>query len=188
VPCKEPHGGLLAQSRHRDWNGERSADRLCHGRFSVPIHKNRANCRHISGLRVNLTPEVVSERLVIAQKRRFGGKLAIGGIEMILQINFTLTVPASDYEKLADSVAQAFAEVPGLKWKIWLLNPGAQEAGGIYLFESQATVDAFLNGPLVAQVKALPAIRNLSVKQFEVMPEVTAVTRGPVGVIATARA
>jgi hypothetical protein len=106
---------------------------------------------------------------------------------MILQVNFNLNVPVSEYETLAKTVAQAYAEVPGLQWKIWLLNPAALEAGGIYLFDSQASLDAFLSGPLAAQVKALPAIGNLSVKQYQVMPEVTAVTRGPAGALASAR-
>jgi Putative mono-oxygenase ydhR len=107
---------------------------------------------------------------------------------MILQINFNLNVPVAEYQKMADSVAQAFLDVPGLKWKIWLLNPAAQEAGGIYLFDSQASLDAYLNGPLVAQLRGLPAIRNVSTKQFEVMPEVSAITRGPVEAAGTSHA
>ncbi|HTS62668.1 MAG TPA: YdhR family protein [Candidatus Acidoferrales bacterium] len=98
---------------------------------------------------------------------------------MILQINFNLNVPAAEYQKMADSVAHAFLDVPGLTWKIWLLNPAAQEAGGIYLFDSQASLDAYVNGPLVAQLRGLTAVRNISIKQFEVMPGATALTRGP---------
>src|SRR5215475_10470109 len=104
---------------------------------------------------------------------------------MILQINFNLNVPVAEYQKMADSVAEAFLNVPGLKWKIWLLNPAAQEAGGIYLFDSQASLDAYVNGPLVAQLRGLTVIRNISMKQFEVMSEVTALTRGPFEVVAT---
>jgi hypothetical protein len=100
---------------------------------------------------------------------------------MILQINFNLNVPVGEYQKLADSVAHAFLDVPGLRWKIWLLNPAAQEAGGIYLFDSQASLNAYLNGPLVAQLRGFTSIRNISMKQFEVMSEVTALTRGPFG-------
>jgi hypothetical protein len=99
---------------------------------------------------------------------------------MILHINFNLTAPISEYQKMAESVAEAFLDVPGLKWKIWLLNPAAQEAGGIYLFDSHASLDAYLNGPLVAKLKGLTAIRNVSMKQFGVMPEITALTRGPI--------
>ena len=99
---------------------------------------------------------------------------------MILQINFNLNVPVAEYQNVADSVAHAFLDVPGLRWKIWLLNLAAQEAGGIYLFDSQASLDAYLSGPLVVQLRGLTSVRNISMKQFEVMPEVTALTRGPV--------
>ena len=99
---------------------------------------------------------------------------------MILQINFNLNVPVAEYQKMADSVAHTFLNVPGLRWKIWLLNPATQEAGGIYRFDSQASLDAYLNGPLVAELRGLASIRDISMKQFEVMPEVTALTRGPV--------
>ena len=74
---------------------------------------------------------------------------------MILQINFNFNVPVAEYQKMTDSVAHACLDVPGLRWKIWLLNPAAQEAGGIYLFDSQASLDAYLNGPLVAQLRRL---------------------------------
>ncbi len=98
---------------------------------------------------------------------------------MILQINFNFNVPVAEYQKMADSVAHAFLDVPGLRWKIWLLSPAAQEAGGIYFFDSQTSLDAYLNGPLAAQMRELTSIRNISMKQFEVMPEVTALTCGP---------
>jgi len=98
---------------------------------------------------------------------------------MILAITFYLNVPVAEYQKMVDTIAHAFLDVPGLRWKIWLLNPANQEAGGIYLFDSQASVDAYMNGPLVAQLRGLPSIRNISMKQFEVMPQATALTRGP---------
>jgi len=98
---------------------------------------------------------------------------------MILQIHFNFNMPVAEYQKMADSVAHAFVDVPGLRWKIWLLGPAAQEAGGIYLFDSQASLDAYLNGPLVAQLRGLTSIRNISMKQFEVIPGATALTRGP---------
>jgi Putative mono-oxygenase ydhR len=107
---------------------------------------------------------------------------------MILQINFNLNVPAAEYRKMIDSVAHAFVDVPGLRWKIWLLNPAVQEAGGLYLFDSQASLDAYLNGPLVAQLRALTSVRNISIKQFEIMSEASALTRGLVQPAATIHA
>ena len=107
---------------------------------------------------------------------------------MILQINFNLNVPAAEYRQMIDSVAHAFLDLPGLRWKIWLLNPAAQEAGGLYLFDGQASLDAYLDGPMVAQLRALTSIGNISIKQFEVMPEASALTRGPVQAVSTSRA
>jgi hypothetical protein len=105
---------------------------------------------------------------------------------MILQITFNLNVPVTEYQKMVDSIAHAFVDVPGLRWKVWLLNPAAREAGGIYLFDSQASLDAYLNGPLVAKLRGLTSIRNISMKQFEVMAEVTALTRGPLALTSDA--
>lgn len=98
----------------------------------------------------------------------------------ILQVNFSLNMTIDDYQGLADSLSDTFANLPGLVWKIWLLNETEQEAGGLYLFDSDASMQAYLDGPIVAALKSHPAITNLNVKQFDVMPEVTAASRGPV--------
>jgi len=102
----------------------------------------------------------------------------------ILQINFKFRASTTDYQNLCKSVAEAFAAVPGLRWKIWLLNEHEKEAGGIYLFESEQAVNDYLSGPLVAQVKGNPALYDVSVKAFDVMADVTAITRGPVPAMA----
>lgn len=103
----------------------------------------------------------------------------------ILQVNFKLNVPTAEYEKICASVAQSFADVPGLQWKIWILNEQGKEAGGIYLFKDKQALNNFLSGPLVAKVKTLP-FRDVSMKQFDVMEAVTAVTHGPIQAMATA--
>ena len=100
--------------------------------------------------------------------------------EKILQLNFKFSVPMADYEQVASSIASEFAAVAGLRWKIWLMNEAESEAGGIYLFDDESSLQTFLAGPLAAQVKNHPAISNMSAKQFDVMDNVTAITRGPV--------
>ena len=104
----------------------------------------------------------------------------------ILQINFRYNASTSDYEELCRSVAQAFANIPGMRWKIWLLNDGERQAGGIYLFESEDALNNFLHGPLAAQVKSHPALADFSAKAFDVMGEVTAITHGPILAMAAA--
>lgn len=105
----------------------------------------------------------------------------------ILQINFKLNVPTAEYEKICQSLSQPVADVPGLRWKVWLLNEQDQEAGGIYLFDTEQSLNEYVAGPIVAQVKSHPALRDLSAKKFDVMEEPTAITRGPVSAVAAAQ-
>jgi hypothetical protein len=100
--------------------------------------------------------------------------------EMILQVNFKFKVTRAEYEQAASSMAGEFASVSGLRWKIWIMNEAEDEAGGIYLFDSESSLEAYLAGPLAAQVKSHPAFSDMTVKTFEVMPGPTATTRGPV--------
>ncbi len=98
----------------------------------------------------------------------------------ILQINFKFNVSRGEYEQAVSSLAREIAVVAGLRWKVWIMNEAESEAGGIYLFDDEASVNAYLEGPIVAQVTSHPALSDFSVKQFDVMEDVTAVTRGPV--------
>ena len=104
----------------------------------------------------------------------------------ILQINFKLNVAPAEYRKVCSSVAQPIADVPGLIWKVWMLNEHDGEAGGIYLFQDKQSLDAYLSGPIIRQIKSLPQLREISTKWFEAIPELTVVTRGPISAQATA--
>lgn len=101
--------------------------------------------------------------------------------QKILQINFKYHVSRAEYETAVAPLAAPIAAMPGLVWKVWLMNEAEQEAGGIYLFTDGSTLDAYLNSDIVAGIISHPALSDFSVKQFEVMEEVSAVTRGPVG-------
>ena len=100
----------------------------------------------------------------------------------ILQINFKLNVSPAEYGKIADSVAQTIADAPGLVWKVWLLNEQEGEAGGIYLFQDEQSLTAYLSSPIIGQIKSLHQLREISAKWFETIPELTVVTRGPIPV------
>lgn len=97
----------------------------------------------------------------------------------ILQLNFKFSVSAAEYEQAVSPLAGDIAAVAGLRWKVWLMNEAESEAGGIMLFDDEASVKAYLEGPIVAQVTSHPALSDFSVKQFDVMEKVTAITRGP---------
>jgi len=60
------------------------------------------------------------------------------------------------------------------------MNEAENEAGGIYLFNDESSLQAFIDGPLAAKVKSHPALSEMSAKLFDVMEDLTAITRGPV--------
>jgi hypothetical protein len=100
--------------------------------------------------------------------------------QTIVQINYSFSIPRVDLEKAFLPAAQPIADTPGLRWKIWLMDEANSIAGGIYLFEDEASALAFVNGPIAGSLKTNPVISNISAKLFGVSEEHTAITRGPV--------
>ena len=100
--------------------------------------------------------------------------------EKILQVNMKFSIPRVDLEAAWLAVAQPIADIPGLRWKVWLMNEAEHEAGGMYLFENEAAARSYLAGPIVAALKASPAVSNISAKLFDVLEKHTAITHGPV--------
>jgi len=98
----------------------------------------------------------------------------------LLQINYKLNSAVSDFMRASGPVAAAIADVPGLRWKIWLENNAENEAGGIYLFDDAAARQNFIEGPVVAKLKAHPALAEVSVKEFDVPAELSSKTRAPI--------
>ena len=81
----------------------------------------------------------------------------------LLQINYKFSVSRGEFESGFDAVASQIAQVPGLRWKIWLLNEAESRGGGIYLFDDEASARAYLEGPIVTAMKSLPVLSELSV-------------------------
>ena len=104
-------------------------------------------------------------------------------MKKILQINFKFKIPRSELEKALLQVAPRFGpsgDVKGLLWKIWLVNEAEKSSGGIYLFKDDASVKAFLQGEIVAQLRKHPAVSDIEAKVFDILPEHTKISRGPV--------
>jgi hypothetical protein len=98
----------------------------------------------------------------------------------VLQINFKFSVSPAELAEAFAPLAEPIAKVPGLRWKIWSLNEATSEFAGIYLFDDADSVQAYLEGPIIAEVSKHPALSDMSVKQFGVLDEFSAITRGPV--------
>jgi hypothetical protein len=100
---------------------------------------------------------------------------------VIVQINYRRPdMPSEEWAKrYTDDIATPFVAMQGLKWKIWIDEPEQQLSGGIYLFETRAEADAYVNGPIVARMKANTALSDLSIRVFDIRERVSALTRAP---------
>ena len=98
----------------------------------------------------------------------------------ILQITFALRIPAADFQQVVADAAPHYRSVPGLRWKIWLLDAARAHAGGVYLFDDDASLSAYLAGPLAAQLATAPFLTDLRVRRYDVLEDATALTHGPV--------
>jgi hypothetical protein len=99
--------------------------------------------------------------------------------EKILQVNMKFSIPKAELEAAWLPVAQPIADVPGLRWKVWLMNDTEHTAGGIYLFESEVALKGYMASPIVAAMMASPVLSNIDAKVFDVLESHTAITRGP---------
>jgi len=98
----------------------------------------------------------------------------------LLQINFKFNVSPAELAEAFAPLTEPIAAVPGLRWKIWSLNADTSEFAGIYLFDDAESVQAYLEGPIIAGVSEHPALSDINAKQFGVIEEFSAITRGPV--------
>jgi hypothetical protein len=99
----------------------------------------------------------------------------------ILQINYTYNIPRKEFEASVSPAAHDIAKVPGLRWKVWLVNEKENEAGGLYLFDDEAHARMYLEGPIVAGLREHPNVSDVRVKQFNIMEAPSQLTRGPLG-------
>lgn len=81
-------------------------------------------------------------------------------------------------------VAKRIASLPGLRWKIWGFSPETREVLGLYLFDEEASLKAYLNGPIMTERRSGKwgplTISDVSIKQLDLMEDVTKITRGSV--------
>jgi CubicO group peptidase (beta-lactamase class C family) len=96
----------------------------------------------------------------------------------ILVINFKLKdLSRADYEAACKQVAATFAGLPGLVSKKWLANEETNTYGGVYLWESKQAMLDYKNSEIFASLGQNPAFIELTVSDFEMLPEPSRITR-----------
>ena len=83
---------------------------------------------------------------------------------------------AADYQDHAVTLAPAFTAWPGFLAKVWLADGETGTYGGIYLFADRVSADRSRDTELYRAMAANPAFADLSVREFDVLDEPTAIT------------
>jgi len=102
--------------------------------------------------------------------------------QQILQVNFTFGMSKAEYEQACLPLAPDVANFPGLRWKVWIMNEAEREAGGIYLFDDETSLQSFIE-PLNDILDA-PGFSDIHMKTFDILEALTLITRGPLQEIA----
>lgn len=138
----------------------------------------------LSDYRIRTYDVMRSESLITyAQLRGDGEGMADASAEsgMILDVEFTYDFDTADeYIAEVSPLAEQFAAVPGLVWKVWTLNPEMKTAGAAYYFADADALQTYMDGELFGAVKSHPALSNYEISTFQVMASESHVTRAPV--------
>lgn len=99
--------------------------------------------------------------------------------QRILVTNYNFNVSPEEFEKMAAQLAPQFTDVPGCLWKIWLIDREKKEAGAVYLFKDDESLQTFKASPLVASVLSHPALSNFDLKERDILSDISELTHAP---------
>ena len=94
----------------------------------------------------------------------------------ILVVNYKYDLRADNdlVEMTKDvEVAEVFKNFPGLGMKFGLANPEENEYGGVYIFEDDASLEAFLASPILKEWGEHPDVSALTYKKYNTVPDFT---------------
>lgn len=98
----------------------------------------------------------------------------------LLQLHFNFRGPfGAEMSSQLTGLAESINQEPGFIWKIWTENEKNQEAGGIYLFEDERSVLAYVKKH-TARLKAL-GVEKIVFKIFDINEPLTGINRGQIG-------
>ena len=69
--------------------------------------------------------------------------------------------------------SEVFKNIPGLGIKFGLANPEENEYGGIYIFEDDTSLEAYLASPILKEWAENPDVSELTYKKYNTLPEFT---------------
>jgi hypothetical protein len=97
-------------------------------------------------------------------------------MSVLLTVSYRVSADPEAFRARAAEVAGMIAGAPGLRWKIWGLGPDGAGVSA-YLFETAEAAAGFADGPVIAGLKANPAVRDVSLAAAPVDATLSRITR-----------
>jgi uncharacterized OsmC-like protein len=100
---------------------------------------------------------------------------------VMLEVNFAYNVTQEEFAAEVGPLAEAYATIEGMRWKVWTLDTENSQFSAVFLFEDAAAAQAFLDGELAANILSHPALSDFNVMSYDVMGAESAITHAPLG-------
>lgn len=97
----------------------------------------------------------------------------------ILEARFKVAISREEYEKSAIPGAHKWANMLGLKWKIYGFDDKTSMATGIYLFEDVEAMKAHMEN-LKNMEKVVDHASNLELQVWDIQDSLSKITRAPI--------
>lgn len=94
-------------------------------------------------------------------------------------VNFNLKgISEEDYRRQCEAIASAFANLPGLVSKTWLVDAETNTYGGVYVWQDRQAMEDYAKTDLYKGMLANPHFDGVTVRDFAVLENPTRATRG----------
>jgi uncharacterized OsmC-like protein len=97
----------------------------------------------------------------------------------VLEVDFTYAMTAEEFVAEVSPLADVYAAVDGMIWKIWKINENESRAGAVYLFKDTAARQAYLDSELAAAIANHPALSDFRIDAYDVVRAESMMTRAP---------
>ena len=96
-------------------------------------------------------------------------------MSVLLTVSYRINGDVAAFRAHAPTVAARIAAWPGLRWKVWGLGPDGAGLSA-YLFDTAEAAMGFAEGPILAGLRASPAVEAVTVAWAPVDAELSELT------------
>ena len=91
-------------------------------------------------------------------------------VKAVLAVKFNSSYSSTELINLFTMDLEAFRNVPGLVYKYYIAEETTGAKGGIYIFDTKASREAFWTSPLAQEIPALYGVKleTLRVEQYDI--------------------